>query len=430
MSRAYLSEATSEIPDQDMVHHVHSVISRLPISAARLEQFQKETDKDQTLQVVKGYIMNGWPKSSNDIDPCIKSYYKIRDDLSYAHNLILKKHRIVVPTVLRQEMKETLHTGHLGIERCKRRARDTLYWPGINAHLEDYVESCTTCMEYQNQQQKEKLIPHDIPSEVWSKVGTDLFTLRSKDYLIIADCNTKFFEISELSDTLATTVVSHTKNVFARFGIPKSVVSDNGPQFASQEYKLFFQQWDFIHHTSSPEYPQSNGFVERTIQTVKRSLKKAMVNKEDPALALLALRTTPGKDNTTPAQKLMGRTLRTNLPSIKPPLKTSRPTTMSKATTAHYNASAQNLPVLHPGDNVRLRDGRNWSREGTVVVPDQNPRSYHVRTETGNVLRRNRRHLIKINKHHLPNLPNPLSQLLTLLPSIHRQPVPLVMVVT
>ena len=71
---------------------------------------------------------------------------------------------------------------------------------------------------------------------------------------------------------------------------------------------------------------------------------------------------------------------------------------MSQTTTAHYNASAQNLPVLHPGDNVRLRDGRNWSREGTVVVPDQNPRSYHVRTETGNVLRRNRRHLIKIKQ--------------------------------
>ena len=60
-------------------------------------------------------------------------------------------------------MKEALHTGHSGIKRYKRRERD---WPGINAHLEDYVASCTTCMEYRNQQQKEKFIPHDIPSEV------------------------------------------------------------------------------------------------------------------------------------------------------------------------------------------------------------------------------------------------------------------------
>lgn len=137
---------------------------------------------------------------------------------------------------------------------------------------------------------------------------------------------------------------------------------------------------------------------ERTIQTVKRTLRKATVINEDPALALLDLRTTPEKYTTTPPQKLMGRTLRTNFLSIKPPLKTSKPTTMSKTTTAQYNASAQKLPVLHPGDNLRLRNGRNWSRKGTVVVPDQSPRSYHVRTETGNVFRPDRRHLIKIKQ--------------------------------
>ena len=123
--------------------------------------------------------------------------------MTYVHNLILKDQRIVVTTVLRQEMKETLHIGHSGIGRCKRRARDTLYLSGINAHLEDYVASCTTSIVFRNQQQKEKLIPHNIPSEVWSKVGTDLFTLRNKDYLIIADYNSKFFEISELPNTLA-----------------------------------------------------------------------------------------------------------------------------------------------------------------------------------------------------------------------------------
>jgi len=88
-------------------------------------------------------------------------FYKIRNDLSYVHDLILKDQRIVVPTALRQEMKEILHTGHSGIERCKRRARDTLYWPGINTYMEDYVAGCTTCLEFRNQQQKEKLIPHD-----------------------------------------------------------------------------------------------------------------------------------------------------------------------------------------------------------------------------------------------------------------------------
>ena len=89
-----------------MAYHVHSVISRLPISAARLEQFQKETEKDQTLQNVKRYIMNSWPKSKNDVDPSVKPYYMIRDDLSYVHNLILKDQRIVVQLYCAKKWKK------------------------------------------------------------------------------------------------------------------------------------------------------------------------------------------------------------------------------------------------------------------------------------------------------------------------------------
>ena len=121
---------------------------------------------------------------------------------------------------------------------------------------------------------KEPLIPHNIPTEVWSKVGTDLFSIKNKNYLIVTDYNTKFFDVMYLPDTNAPTVVKHTKSCFAKFGIPKTVFSDNGPQFISNEYKLFSKQWDFVHDTSSPEFTQSNGFVERMIQTLKKSLGK------------------------------------------------------------------------------------------------------------------------------------------------------------
>lgn len=245
---------------------------------------------------------------------------------------------------------------------------------------------------------EETMIPHKISSEVWSKVGTDLFTLRNKDYLIVADYNTKFFEISELPNTLASTVIAHTKNIFARFGIPKSVISDNGPQFTSQEYKLFSQQWDFAHTTSSPEFPQSNGFIERTIQTVKHSLTKALSSEEDPYLALLALRTTPGKDKLSPARRLMGRTPRTTVPSVKCPLKSSKPEQIPRKTITQYNSHARNLPELHPGDKVLLRGDGKWSKKGEVMKRNQHPRSYHVKTDSGNVLRRNRRHLLKIKQ--------------------------------
>ena len=83
----------------------------------------------------------------------------------------------------------------------------------------------------------------------------------NKDYVILVDYISKFFEISRLPNTEASTVINHTKAIFSRHGIPREVVNDNEPQFTSYEYKKFSQEWDFKHTTSSPRYPKSNGFV-------------------------------------------------------------------------------------------------------------------------------------------------------------------------
>ena len=103
-------------------------------------------------------------------------------------------------------------------------------------------------------------------------------------------------------------------------------MSDEGPEFASSEYKQFAKDWDFDHDMSSPEYPQSNGFIEQTIQTVKSILKRALRNNEDPYLAILALRTTPQKNGMpSPATCLMNRNLHTILPSFNADKKRGKP---------------------------------------------------------------------------------------------------------
>ena len=109
------------------------------------------------------------------------------------------------------------------------------------------------------------MIPHEIPDQPWIKIGVDLFNLKSKNYLLVVDYHSKFFEVCLLADTLSSTIVTHMKSIFARQGIPKIVVSDNGPQFSSYGFDTFAKQWDFKHVTSSPTYPQSNGMAARTV---------------------------------------------------------------------------------------------------------------------------------------------------------------------
>ena len=79
----------------------------------------------------------------------------------------------------------------------------------------------------------------EIPDQAWVKIGTDLFSFDNKDYVIVVDYTSKCFEISCLPNTKASTVINHTKAIFSRYGIPREVVSDNGPQFISYEYKNF-----------------------------------------------------------------------------------------------------------------------------------------------------------------------------------------------
>lgn len=107
------------------------------------------------------------------------------------------------------------------------------------------------------------------------KVGTDLFQLNGKDFLVVINYYSNYPEIEQLRYTTANDVIHHMKCIFTRHGIPLIVQSDNGPQYSSREFRLFAEQYGFKHTTSSPLYPKANGKAEKWVQIVERLLKKA-----------------------------------------------------------------------------------------------------------------------------------------------------------
>ena len=88
-------------------------------------------------------------------------------------------------------------------------------------------------------------------------------------------------------------VVNVLQQHLARYGFTEILYTDNGPEFASKEFFNVVRNYQFQHVTSSPTFPQSNGFVERTIQAAKKLLKKACDDGSYPHLALLELQNTP-----------------------------------------------------------------------------------------------------------------------------------------
>ena len=166
LSRAHLESYSSpELKESDLIHHVHSVIDSLPISTARLTQLQKETASDPIFKIT------GWPQQKQQIPPAVKPYYAIRRELSHNESLLLKGQRIIIPASLRFTMKEIIHQGHNGITRCKSCARQSIYWPGMNSEIDDFVSRCPQCLTHRNQQQKETLIQHNVPEVPWTKVS-------------------------------------------------------------------------------------------------------------------------------------------------------------------------------------------------------------------------------------------------------------------
>ena len=259
---------------------------------------------------------------------------------------------------------EKVHSSHLGIEGCSRRAREVFYWPRMNAELKDFILKCDVCNSYKPEQPREPLMPHEIPSRPWQKVGTDLLQFDGRQYLITVDYYSSFFEVDKLETTDSRSVINKLKMQFSRHGIPEIVISDNGPQYDSADFAKFAKDWHFQHITSSPRNPQSNGKVESAVKVCENIMKKAALGKFDPYLALLDHRNTPTEIGSSPAQRLFSRRTRNLLPltprllepATVPPMDVQQKLIASRQKQAYYyNLKGKALPELQPGQTVRMK---------------------------------------------------------------------------
>ena len=214
------------------------------------EIFQHETLIDNELQLICKYILKGWPNQRNLLPSLVKPYFLIADQLTIIDCLVFKAEKLVLPKSLRKEMLNKIHYSHLGMEKCKLRAREIMYWPLMNKEIEDLVASCAICMQFKKNNNKQSLMLRDIPNEPWVMIGLDLFYFRGSNWLLIIDCFSKYIEVVKLQTSDSISVINILKSIFARFGIAKEMCSDNGLQFGSFAMRKFTIQWNIDHKTS------------------------------------------------------------------------------------------------------------------------------------------------------------------------------------
>ena len=360
-----------------------------------MEEVRKEAEEDPIYQRVKREIESGWQQQGKKYKGEMHQYWTQKEQLTEQAGIVMRNERMVIPKGMRREMIERIHRGHQGVEKCLKRARESVWWPKIREELGQYIEKCNECIK--NARMKHQpLTNSQLPEGPWEAIGTDLFEFEGRDYLLAVDYFTRWIEVVEIRNKTAESVVQKMKGMLAKYGVPKVIRSDNGPCYRGK-FEEFAREWKIRHVTSSPLYPESNGLAERAVGTIKRMWRK----EKDKNMALMVYRNTPLDSGKSPAELLFNRTLRTNLPKGE-----------SKGTEEDFRQKdkqlkerqkkqsdrrrrAKQLEKLKAGDEVWVKtNDKEKGEKGIVERPREEKDSYEVRVK-GRVVRRNRKDLRK-----------------------------------
>lgn len=208
-------------------------------------------------------------------------------------------------------------------------ARGYVWWPALNADLEKVTGKCKECLAHRNRPPQITDAKWPTPSEPWYRLHVDFAgPFQGKMLLVIVDATSKWPEVLVMASTSTDATVDALRTVFARFGLPVEIVSDNGPQFTSEKFAEFTRRNGIKHIMGAPYHPQTNGLAGRMVQSVKKALQKG-VGQEEFNLRLsrylLRYRKTPHPTTgRSPASVLFGRPLRSRIDLLKPPVGVKR----------------------------------------------------------------------------------------------------------
>ena len=396
------------------------------------DEVLQETNKDKELQSLKHYISTGWPAKRSQIPMSLHPYWNFRDELTVESGILMKNSKVLIPETLKQKYLMQIHQGHQGIEACRSRAREFVFWVNINSDLKELVEKCDICQSQQNSTAIVQKYVSEVPPHPWHTLGSDLFCFQRIDFLVVVDYFSKYLIVRKIPNSTSSAVIKELGMIFSEFGKPQIFRSDNGPCYASLEFEFFMQNWLIEHRTSSPHYPQSNGLAESMVKVSKNLIEKAVRQDLPWNRLLLDYRCTPiSSEIPSPAEILFGRKLRSSISILPSQVMNDRISKQREliarkegkfyTNVKDFQDRIKALP-FEAGQNVWLQNSDSRKYEEAVICEKcREPNSYMVQIPaTGQCFRRNS-NFIKPRQSEQKPISTEL-QSTTVLPEIPQEP--------
>ena len=368
------------------------------------------TDKDAVLSRICRYIQSGWPASIDKEE--MQPFFSRRNTLSVLHGCVLWGSHVLVPKPCRSDVLKELHQVHPCSNKMKALARSYVWWPKMDSEIEAMVKDCTVCQGSQSLPSVAPLHPWEWPTQPWSRLHLDFAgPFMGHMFLILVDAHSKWIETHIMQSITSAKTIEKLRIIFSTHGLPRKVVTDNGPSFISQEFKEFMEANGIKHVTTAPYHPSSNGLVERVVQTVNRGLKSTEGNTIQDKLPKFLFKYRIMPHTTTgvsPAELLINRRPRCCLDFLFPDVSGRIERSQRKQKENHDNSKT--LRMFAPGDKILAKNFRSSNPKwlSGEIIQSTGPLSYLIKLSNGVETRCHVDHIRKTKS--LLSLPNNVDQ--------------------
>ena len=359
---------------------------RLQTDSAHDEQITKLRDR------IQGKIP--WKKGEPWCDQ--------RDQLSIAGDgmCVLFDGKVIVPENSKLFLLEAAHVGPLGAEKMLHKINACMSWKGAAKDVAEWIASCQGCQRFARSKPKEEFARVNVPRGAFHEAAADFFDHEGEKYLVYVCRLTFYFEIKKFgrATTSGLCTTNAFREMFARWGSPKVLRTDGGPQFISAEFARLTDEYGILHTRSSPYNSQSNGTAESAVKAAIKLLRHHRYGTEEFYFALASARNslTTGRGE-SPAEMVLGQPIRGG-DWAYPEDEANLPAPVQRARERMEREQDDDKPdkqTFQEGDRVLVQDiqSKQWSQRGTIYKAAAGGRSFQVRLQDGTEMWRSRRFL-------------------------------------